>query len=447
MNVLDLLGHNIVRLLALVVLLVCCAFFGGAETALFTLARHQLKSFRTGANPFLRLASRLMERPQATLVTILLGNMTVNVWFYAAASVVVLRASAHLPGWQSAIVGCLPALAIIFFGGVLPKVFAATYPALVATVVAGPLYVFDRIVGPIGWVLQRALVGPGVRLLTPPEKGPRSVGHDELKEILERSAAQGILAPAEGVLLREVVELGTIKVREIAVPRVDMVTFDCMEPREAFLDLVREKEVRRIPAYRDEPDNIIGILYARDVLLKPDDPLEDLLRPAWFVPETQRIDALLRDFQQSGREMAVAVDEYGGVTGVVTLQDVIAEVVGDIFEPGEGPSELVRQVDADTYLVSGRLSIRDWAQAFGQRFASIGVDTIGGLITARLGRLARIGDTLTLRNLLFTVTKVQRNRVVEVRLERLADILRPANEKEKEKEKQKQKEKEKEGKP
>jgi putative hemolysin len=350
--------------------------------------------------------------------------MSVNVLFFAVGSMLVLRASTQLAGWQSTLVGCAPVLAVIFFGGVLPKVFAATYPTVVATVVAGPLYVFDRIVGPICVVLQRVLVTPGVRLLTPPEQGPRPVGHEELQELLEHSTAQGVLAPGESLLLQEVVELGTINVREIAIPRVDMVTFDITEPRDAFLDLVRQKGLKRLPVYRDEPDNVIGLLLARDVLLKPDDPLEDLVRPIWFVPETKPIDSLLRDFQQSGREVAIAVDEYGGVTGLVTLQDVIVEVVGDVFEPGEAPAELVRQIDQDTYVINGRLSIRDWSQAFGQRFAGIGVDTIGGLITARLGRLARAGDTLTLRNLQFTVTKVHRNRIVEVRLQRLANIPR-----------------------
>lgn len=419
---LEFLGNNVLRLVGLVVLLIAIAFFGGAETALFTLARHQLKSFRTSLNPFLRLVSRLMERPQDTLVAILLGNMSMNVLFFAMASVLVLRASTRLSRWQSVLVGFTPVLAVIFFGGVLPKVFAATYPALVATLVAGPLYVFDRLVRPIGAILRHGLVTPGVRLLTPREQGPRPVGHAELQELLERSAAQGILAPGESLLLQEVVELGTIKVREIAVPRVDVFTFDITEPRDAFLDLIRTTRVKRIPVYRDEPDNVVGLLYARDVLLKPDDPLEDLARPVWFVPETKAIDSLLRDFQQSGREIAIAVDEYGGVTGLVTLQDVVAEVVGEVFAPGEAPAELVRQIDDDTYVINGCLSIRDWAQAFGQRLADIGVDTVGGLITAGLGRLARTGDTLTLRNLRFTVTKIHRYRIVEVRLERLPAI-------------------------
>ncbi len=414
-------AENVLHLLAIGALLVVVAFFSGAETSLFTLTRHQLKTFRAGANPLLRLAARLLDRPQETLVTILLGNMSANVLFFASASVLVISSARYVGGVTSAVLGVVPALAIIFFGGVLPKVFAAAYPAFVAGLVAGPLYGFHRVIRPVCVILQRGLVTPGVRLLTPPGRGPRPVGHAELNELLEHSAAQGLLAPGESELLREVVELGTIRAREIVVPRVDMITFDITQGREAFLDLVRAKRVKRVPAWRDQPDNIVGMLHARDVLLKPDDPLEDLLRPAWFVPEAKTIDGLLRDFQHTGREIAIAVDEYGGITGLLTLEDVIAEVVGEVFELGEGPPPLVRQIGEDAWLVSGRLSIREWAEAFGQRFADFGVDTIGGLIAVRLGRVARVGDALKLRNLLLTVTRVLRHRIVEVRLDRIAD--------------------------
>ncbi len=420
--------ENGLHLVALGVLLVTIAFFSGAETALFTLGRHQINAFRTGGNPFLRPAARLMDQPQQTLVAILLGNMAVNVLFFASASVLVIEASRHLARWQSTVAGFLPALMIIFFGGVLPKVVAASYPVFVASVVATPLWAFERIARPVCAVLQRFVVTPGVRLLTPPEKAARPISHEELQELLQQSAAQGVLAPGESILLREVVELGTIKVREIAVPRVDLVTFDIGEGREAFLDLVRRRGLNRIPAWRDDPDNIVGMLSARDVLLKPDDPLEDLLHPVWFVPETKTIDSLLRDFQGSGRESAIAVDEFGGVTGLITLEDVIAEVVGDVFRPEEAPEELVRRIGDDVYLLSGRLSIREWAETFGQRFRDAAVDTIGGLITARLGRMARPGDTLRLRNLRFVVTKTHRHRVVEVRLERLPEAGPPPQE-------------------
>jgi putative hemolysin len=421
----DILADNALRILAMLVLLAAVALFGSAETALFSLARHQLKSFRSGANPLLRLAGRLMDDPDGTLVSILLATQTGNVLYFAVAAVLVINTSRHLAGWQSTLVGLCPLIGMIFFGGVLPKVVAVTYPALVAALVAAPLYAFDRLIRPVRSLLLRVLVTPGVRLLSPatPPVGP--VGHEELRELLEHSAAQGVLTAGESLLLREVVELGTIKVGEIATPRVDLVTVDITETREFFLDLVRRRGVKQVPAYRDEPDNIVGMLRVRDVLLRPDDSLEDLVRPVWFVPETKRVDSLLRDFQESGREVAIAVDEYGGVTGVVTLQDIVEELIGGEFDRGEPGIEPVRRIDENTYLLSGRLSIREWAQAFGQRFADLGVNTVGGLIAARLGRPGRVGDTVLLRNLRFTVTRTQRHRIVEVRLERLPALPAP----------------------
>lgn len=409
---------SLLHIIAEASLLLIVGFFSSAETALFTLSRHQVASFRSDPNPFLRLAAKLLEQPQMILVTILLGNMVANVLFFATASILLIQLSPSLSAWQKTALGLVPPLAIIFFGGVLPKVVAASYPKFVAGLIAGPLYVLHRILRPVCVVLQILIITPAVRLLMPPEHAACPVSHEELQELLEHSAAQGLLAPAESLLLREVVELGTIKVREVAVPRVDMVVFDITADRHAFLDLVRERGVKRIPVYRDEPDNLVGVLHARDVLVKQDDPLEDLVQPVSFVPETKPLDRLLREFQQTGRELAVAVDEYGGVTGLVTLKDVIAEVVGDVLDPGESAPELVRQIGDDVYLVSARLSIREWAEVFGHRFADTGVDTIAGMITSRLGRLARVGDTLKLLNLVFTVTKVHRHRIVEVKIER-----------------------------
>lgn len=419
---LDFLADNSLRLVALVSLLCGVAFFSAAETALFSLTRHQLDEFRVRGNPALRLVARLMRRPEGTLVTILLATQIGNVLFFAVASVLVITTADRLAGWQSTLVGFLPVVAAIFFGGVLPKVAAVTYPVVVSGLVGGPLYAIDRLIAPVREILLRIVVTPGVRLLSPARSTVQPVGHAELQEMLERSAASGILAADESLLLQEVVELGTVKVREVVTPRVDMVVFNLAEPREAFLDLVRRTGVRRIVACRDSPDHLVGLLEARDVLLDPDPHLDHLLHPLWYVPETKTLDSLLRDFQQSGRETAVAVDEYGGVVGVVTLHHIVERLVGDIFEPAVSPHELVRPVGDDAYLVSGRLSVRDWAETFGQRFADLGVNTVGGLVTARLGRLARAGDVVTWRNLRFTVTRVEGNRVVEVRLDRLAQV-------------------------
>lgn len=416
------LVDNLVHVIVLLVLLVGSAYSSASETALFSLSRHQLQVMRTSANPFLRLAAVLMRRPDDTLVTILLSNMTVNVSFFATASVLVLRTAGDLAGWQSTLVGFLPLLVLIFFGEVLPKLASITYPRLVAGVVAGPLYAFSRAVWPLRVVLQRFFVTPGVRLLTPPEEASQPVSADDLQQMLAHSASRGLLAHDEGILLQEVIELRSIRVREIAVPRVDMVTFDLIDSRETFLDQVRRTGRRRIPVHDADPDNLVGILHARDVLLHPDRPLNSLLRPVWYVPEIKTVDSLLHDFHRTGERIALCVDEYGAVTGLVALEDVIEEIIGEIFDFDGAPDDIVRPVGDDAYVLSGRLSIREWAQTFRQPMADFDVNTIGGLITKRLGRLARVGDTLLVRNLRFTVTRLHGHRIVEVRLERLPEV-------------------------
>jgi putative hemolysin len=421
--VIELLTENALRMLTLALLLVGSAFFSGSETALFTLTRHQLAGFGSSANPLQRLVHRLMRHPESTLVTILLGNMTVNVLFFAMTSVFVYRTAEQLAGWQSTLLGLVPLVAIIFFGEVMPKIVAVSYPVLFANIIAGPLYAFDKAVWPIRWFLYRAFVQPGVRLLTPPSPPDEAVGPEELQELLAHSATDGHLAPGESLLLQEVIELGTIQVREVAVPRVDLIVFDMHGSRDALLDLARKTGVKRIPVYRDHPDEIIGVVRVRDVLLNEDTPLEELQRPAWFVPEIKPIDSLLKEFRESGRQSAIAVDEYGGVTGLITLEDVMEEIVGEIVEEDEvAPDRLVQRVDENTYLLSGRLSIRQWAQAFGQRPIISGVTTISGLIVTRLGRVAHVGDTVTARNLRFTVTRMRGHRILEVRLERLGEM-------------------------
>jgi CBS domain containing-hemolysin-like protein len=421
---LDFFVENGVRIVALGVLLVGSAFFSGAETALFNLTRHQLNGFRTGLNPMLRAVSALMQKPDSLLVTLMLGNMTINVLFFAIASVLVLQTASALSGWQSTLVGFVPLMTLIFFGEVLPKIVAVSYPRLYATVVAGPLYAFHRINAPVRWVFQHALVSPGVRLLSPSAAQARPVEPEELQALLAASASQGHLAPTESLLLHEVIELGTVKVREIALPRVDMKTFDIAQPGEAFLREVKREGVTRWPVYQGDRDNIVGILHARDVLLDPvggKGGLEKLVRPVWFVPEMKRIDSLLREFQQTRRDAALAVDEYGAITGMITLEDIVRELVGGITETGDTPESLVRRVDDKTYAVSGRLSIREWAQAFGLRPGQLPVNTVGGLIVTRLGRLPKLGDAVRIRNVRFVVTRMEKHRVVEAKLELLED--------------------------
>jgi putative hemolysin len=418
--------------LPLALLLAGSAFFSSSETAFFNLSAHQRQQLQAGRAGPGALAARLLQHPERLLLTLLLGNLAVNVLYFAVSSVVVIDLSRRLPGWGTALAGLTPLLAILFFGEVLPKTVALSRPTWIATTFAPPIWVIDRLLAPIGHVLNAAFVRPACRLLSPaPASAGATVSHEELREAVETSARRGLIEREVGRLLREVVALHTIPVREVMVPRVDLDAFDLGQTREQFLELVRRTGLKRVPAYRGDLDHIVGVIEVRRVLVEPDRPLETLVETIHIVPDVIHIEHLLAEFRRAGRQTALVVDEYGGTAGLVTLEDVVEEIVGDIYDPADLPETPIRSIADDEYLVSGDLSIREWTEVLRAadfnpavlRLQPLGqtMHTIGGLLAALLGRAPRVGDVVRLRNLSLTVEEVQRRRVTWVRILREDD--------------------------
>ena len=164
------------------------------------------------------------------------------------------------------------------------------------------------------------------------------------------------------------------------IPRVDMNLYNIADPAEVLIELARETKHTKIPAYEETTDNIIGTIHAKDVFLDPNVELRSILKPIQFVPETKSIEGLLRQFIREGSQMAIVVDEYGGTAGLITLEDIIEEIVGEIQDEHEKPRETLEKIDENKYLISGNLSIRDWSDTFGVEIEPMGVDTIGGFV-------------------------------------------------------------------
>jgi len=198
---------------------------------------------------------------------------------------------------------------------------------------------------------------------------------------------------------------------------VEVRTYDLNAPVEGLRELMRSTRRKKVPVYDRTVDNIVGLIYAKVLFLNPDKPLRSLVQPVRFVPELITCEQLLLHFRSTKTQLAIAVDEYGGMAGLVTLEDVLEAIVGDLQGPGEAPAlpEIV-QLGEGEFEVSGRLSVHYWAESFGLPRAEEHVATIGGLVTARLGRPARVGDAVRLNNVALEVTSVQRRRVERLRL-------------------------------
>jgi putative hemolysin len=403
---------HLASLIAMGALLVCSGFFSGSETALFNLSRRDVES----AGAWVR---RIKARPQILLNGLLLGNMLVNVAYGAIVAVLVVEIEQASGGALLSVGVSLGALLVlILFGEVLPKLLAFAMPRQFSRMAGGVLLVLLTILAPILWLLDRVVIAPLTRLLVGNETPRGNICVDELAEVLAMSAHRGVIDDAASVFVREILTLAEIRVGDIMIPRVDLITFDLARPREALLDIVRKTKIRRVPVYRGDPDTILGTIRARELLLADSaTPLDSLVQPVDFVPEGGSIERTLVQLRTRGRQMAMVVDEYGGTAGLITLEDILEEIVGDIPDANELPTEQdVVTLGERDYDLAGSLNIHDWMAAFGIKPHGPRISTLGGFLAWRLGRLAREGDVVEFRNLRFTVTRVYRRRVGRVHL-------------------------------
>jgi putative hemolysin len=423
MEIFTVLADFPAHLLTMLCLLGASAYFSACETALFNLSREQLRRFRASKSPFRQLAARLMDDPRQLLVTVLFGNMMVNTAFFVMGVELIEEIREVHPGatvvWGF-VIGTLTPLVVIVLGEITPKSIAAAMPERIAPLAGLPLTALGYVARPVRVVLGYMFVVPIARLMTGRRHGEHSfVTTDELQAIIEVAAREGAVSVQESDMLADVLDLGQLRVREVMTPRVEIVGCDLVTPMPIVLTVFRRTRHTKIVVYEDDMDHIAGVVYAKTAFLNPERTLSELLRPVYYVPETKPIEGLLKDFRARKIQFAVAVDEFGGVAGIVTLEDCLEQIVGEIRNETDRPAaEPVQRVGQAEYLLAGDLSIRSWADSFDLEMPEEGggYSTVAGFVTYLLGRMPRPGDTAEWRNLQFVVEEVQRRRVMRVRL-------------------------------
>jgi len=415
----------VVKLLSLIVFVACSALFTGAEAAYFSLGRARLKRVAAqgaeggGVKP-------LIERPHELLVTLLVAITVINI---AAAALAALIAD-QLFGQRYALViqVLVTILVLTTFGEVLPMTLAVKYPERFLALVHRPVGWLAILMTPV-----RALLGGlsalSVRLIGSERSGEPELSEEELRTLVDVGASEGVVEREEREMIHKVFELEDTLVRSIMVPRPDMFCLDVATPVDRILPALREHLHSRVPVFEGEIDVIVGILYTKDLLpyvregLPPDFDLRARLHPPYFVPESKRADALLQEFQAKKLHMAIVVDEYGGTSGLVSLEDLLEELVGEIADEFDEPERLIQRVDATTFRVAGKLSIDDLNAATGLHVSSEAYDTVGGWVLDLFGRVPRRAERAETPELSVTVEKVERTRIVEV----LVSLKKPAS--------------------
>ena len=406
------------QMAVMAVLLAGSAFFSGSETALFSLSAGQLHrlahSGRSG-----RIVASLARRPRELLNALLLGNLIINVAYTAIAATVVFDLDrSELPAW-SAPLGSLAALVVlILVGEVGPKIIALAAARRWALLCAAIVAAYKRAAWPVLWVIQEVAIGPITRVIAPGRRRGGEISAGELSDVLDLAARRGTIDRDAGAMLQEILELTGLRTCDIMIPRVDMIARDIATPRAALIQTFKDTGLTRLPVYDGDVDNVVGIIVARALLLSPRKPLRELLKPVTFVPEAASVERLLVGFRVNSTKLAIVVDEYGGTAGLVTLEDVLEEIVGEMPDPREIASEpAVREIGEGLYVLDGNLPIHEWADAFDIDLRRQRITTVGGFVTWLLGRIPRIGDTATYRNLHFTVESLHRRRIGRLRLQ------------------------------
>lgn len=396
----------------MMVLLACSAFFSGAETAFFNLSRRQVGLFRKSKHRLQNLASSLTHKPKHLLGCLLFGNMVVNVLFYAFASVLTVRIGGTLGAGPAAFIAGVSFVALVLFGEIVPKSVAYGNSKGVSIITALPLYLCIKIFSPLQFFFRVFVIEPCLRLLMGPAHPPKPISTSEFKSLIEQIRKRGLLTMAENKLLTEIVELGFLRVRHVMRPRVDMITCNVTDSARLAKELMLKNNLTKLPVYVRKIDNIVGLVHLRQLMLDKDVSLDRIVQRTAFVPEQKTVESLLEYFRKSGTDTAVVVDEYGGIAGLVRLEDIAEELLGPI-ETDEGiePVELIGPFE---YRLAGDISIYEWAEAFGIDPEEAKVSTIGGLVTTLLGKIPKSGDTAYLHNLKFTVESVQKHRIKTV---------------------------------
>jgi len=406
-------GTDWAEIIAVLLLIAVVGVMSASETAITRTTRirayHLVEEKRRGARSLLRI----VESPPKYLNVVLLLTMLATTGGTTLATVV---ASRHLESWGELVATAAMTLLLFVFAEVTPKTFAIQHTDRVALRLAPLLVGLVGVFGPVarGLVTVANVLLPGKGL----PQGPY-VTEQEIRTMAEVASEEAEIEEGEADLIHSIFEFGDTIVREVMVPRPDIVAIEVGKTLRDVQDVVLRWGFSRVPVYRENLDDIVGFAYAKDVLKalyqdKQDTPLERITRPAHFVPEVKKVAELLREMQQKKFHIAMVADEHGSVSGLVTLEDLLEELVGEIADEYDVEEPQVQKVEDGTYLVDGRMPIDEINDLLGKDLPEDGWDTVGGLIMGLLGAIPLEGEEVRFDDLMFKAERVQGRRIAKV---------------------------------
>lgn len=395
------------------VLLFFSALFSGSEAALVSLDSIKLKRIQKH-NRDIKYLQGLLSNPVRFLTSLLIGNMLVNILLSAILTSILIKA---LGDKGLAISIGTATFLLLIFGEITPKILAIKRAEEFSYNIARPLEIFARVIFPLRFIFERAsnifIKALGIQLYKEP-----TLTQEELKSVIELSHRHGVVKDNEKEMIRSVLELTQTSVQEIMTPRPDIKVLSLDKTQEQTVEFLKNTKYSKIPVYRETIDNITGVLYAKDLFFSPDKDYRSFIRPAMFVPATKRIDGLLNDFQTLNSKIAIVIDEYGNTYGLVTLEDVLEEIVGEIYDEFETKESFIEKINDKQFRISGKTPVYLANEQLKIHIPRGDYETIAGYMLFLFKKIPQEGECAKKGDLSFCIEALAGKRIKSVTLQK-----------------------------
>ncbi|MCT4565765.1 MAG: hemolysin family protein [Maledivibacter sp.] len=410
----------ILRLAVLIVLLSLSGLFSGAETSLSSINLIRIKQLKKKGIKEAEILERLLNKSSRILATILIGNNIVNIAATAIATELTLNI---FEGKQATfLVTLIMTVLILVFGEITPKTYSSYNAEKVAMKLGRPLEILSVIFSPLLLVLNKVTriiirsVGGNIN------NNRTTVSEEEIKTLVDVGEEAGIIEKQERDMIESIFEIGDIKVTEVMVPRIDIVYLEENVSLEKAIKKVIKYGYSRIPVIGESVDNIIGIIYAKDLLScylmnrEEEVNIKSMIRPAYYVPQSKKAIDLLTEMQLEKVHISIVLDEYGGTLGLVTIEDILEEIVGDILDEYDDENNLIDHIDNNILIVNSKISIEETSNLLDVELPMDEFESLGGFVFNLLGRIPRVGDIIEYNDTVFKVLEVHNRRIRKIEI-------------------------------
>lgn len=406
---------SVLQFVVLIILLFLSAFFSSAETSLVTVNKIRMRSLAEEGNSRAKTVIKVTDDSAKMLSAILIGNNIVNL---SASSLATTLTGKVLGNEYIAVATGVLTLAVLIFGEITPKTMATINADKMSLFFAPIILFLMTILTPFIWIINN-LANIVLKLLrvNPNDKGA-SITETELRTIVEVSHEEGVIESEEKRMINNVFDFGDSQARDVMIPRIDMTFADINSTYQEIIDIFREEKYTRLPVYDGTTDNVVGIINVKDLLLYDSHEefnVRDILREPYYAYEFKKTSELMEELRKTSNNITIVLDEYGSTVGMITLEDLLEEIVGEIRdEYDDDEKDLVEKVGDNEYLIAGMTKLDDLNELIGTNLESEDYDSVGGLVIEILDRLPEEGDVVNLPGVEMHVDKVDKNRIESV---------------------------------